>query len=69
VTPNAASLGIKVANMSLGGSGSDSTCPPPSDALHQAICNSTAAGVTYVVAAGNSSRDFSGDVPAAYNEA
>jgi subtilisin len=66
VTANAASKGIKVANMSLGGSGSDGSCG--SSALHQAICNSVAAGVTYVVAAGNSGADLKGFVPAAYNE-
>ena len=66
VTANAGSLGIKVANMSLGGSGSDGPCT--SDALHLAICNSTAAGVTYVVAAGNSGANFAGFVPAAYDE-
>jgi subtilisin len=67
VTANAASKGIKVANMSLGGSGSDSTCG--GDALHQAICNSVNnANVTYVVAAGNSNVDFKDFVPAAYNE-
>jgi subtilisin len=60
---------IKVANMSLGGSGSDGSCGTSnSDALHQAICNSVAAGVTYVVAAGNSNTDFAGQVPATYNE-
>jgi len=58
---------IKVANMSLGGSGSDDgNCN--GDALHKAICGSVAAGVTYVVAAGNSNTNFSGFVPAAYNE-
>jgi subtilisin len=67
VTANAASLGIKVANMSLGGSGGDSTCPS-NDAFHQAICNSVAAGVTYVVAAGNSGGEFSGLVPATFGE-
>jgi subtilisin family serine protease len=67
VTQNAASLDIKVANMSLGGSGSDNgKCT--GDALHTAICGSVAAGVTYVVAAGNSNANFSGFVPAAYNE-
>jgi subtilisin len=66
VTANAASKGIKVANMSLGGSGSDGTCG--SAALHQAICNSVGAGVTYVVAAGNSGTDFKGSVPAAYDQ-
>jgi len=70
VTRNAANLGIKVANMSLGGSGSDDgNCGNSNnDALHRAICASVAAGVTYVVAAGNSNTNFSGFVPAAYNE-
>ena len=70
VTANAAALGIKVANMSLGGPGADDgNCGSTNaDALHRAICNSVAAGVTYVVAAGNSSEDFAADVPANYNE-
>jgi subtilisin len=70
VTANAASTGIKVANMSLGGSGSDdNNCGNTNnDALHKAICRSVAAGVTYVVAAGNSNANLSGFVPAAYNE-
>jgi subtilisin family serine protease len=70
VTANAATLGIKVANMSLGGSGSDDgACGTRNaDALHAAICRSVAAGVTYVVAAGNSGVDFKGSVPAAYDE-
>lgn len=70
VTANAAKRGIKVANMSLGGSGSDDgNCGNTNgDAMHKAICNSVAAGVTYVVAAGNSNADFSGFVPAAYHE-
>jgi subtilisin len=68
VTQNAGT--IKVANMSLGGSGSDDgNCGNSNnDALHKAICGSVAAGVTYVVAAGNDGVDFSGFVPAAYNE-
>ena len=66
VTANAAAKGIKVANMSLGGSGSDGACN--ADALHQAICNSVNAGITYVVAAGNSGTDFNGFVPAAYDQ-
>jgi subtilisin len=57
---------IKVANMSLGGSGSDGACN--SAALHQAICNSVNAGITYVVAAGNDSTNSSGFVPAAYDQ-
>ncbi|MBW3547043.1 MAG: S8 family serine peptidase [Actinobacteria bacterium] len=64
---------IAVANLSLGGSGSPvGTCASTTDALHRAICNSTAAGVTYVVAAGNSGWDFDNslapDLPAAYPE-
>jgi subtilisin len=70
VTANAASRGIEVANMSLGGSGSDdANCGNSNnDALHKAICRSVAAGITYVVAAGNSGANMSGFVPAAYNE-
>ena len=70
VTANAARLNIKVANMSLGGSGSDDgNCGRSNnDALHLAICNSVAAGITYVAAAGNNGTDFSGFVPAAYDE-
>ena len=70
VTQNAATLNIKVANMSLGGSGSDdNNCGnSDGDALHKAICNSAAAGVTYVVAAGNGNANFAGSVPAAYQE-
>jgi subtilisin len=61
---------IEVANMSLGGSGTDDgNCGNSNnDAMHRAICNSVAAGVTYVVAAGNSSADSAGFVPAAYDE-
>ena len=63
---------IEVANMSLGGTGK-------LDSLRLAIQNSVAAGVVYVVAAGNSSRDVYGNdgtfntsddfIPAAYPEA
>jgi subtilisin len=61
---------IEVANMSLGGGGSDDgECGADNgDAFHAAICNSVAAGVTYAVAAGNSARDFQTSVPAAYDE-
>ncbi|HEX6248782.1 MAG TPA: S8 family serine peptidase [Nocardioidaceae bacterium] len=61
---------IEVANMSLGGSGTDDrNCGNSNnDAMHRAICNSVAAGVTYVVAAGNSSEDSARHVPAAYDE-
>lgn len=57
---------IEVANMSLGGSGSDGPCS--SHPLHQAICNSVAAGVTYAVSAGNSAADADDFVPATYAE-
>ncbi|NUT91132.1 MAG: S8 family serine peptidase [Saccharothrix sp.] len=59
---------IEVANMSLGGSGTDSACGTNKDAMHEAICRSVAAGVTYVVAAGNSAANSSTFVPAAYDE-
>jgi subtilisin family serine protease len=70
VTINAASNNIKVANLSLGGSGvEDGNCDVTNDALHKAICNSIAkAGITYVVAAGNDNADLAGFVPAAYDE-
>ena len=71
VTANASSLNIRVASMSLGGSGSnDNNCGASNgDAMHKAICNSAAEGVTYVVAAGNSAANFASFVPAAYPEA
>ena len=64
---------IAVANMSLGGSGAPvGTCANTTDPMHAAICASIAAGVTYVVAAGNSGWDFdyapAPDTPAAYPE-
>lgn len=65
---------VAVANMSLGGAGPPvKSCATTTDAEHKAICNSVAAGVTYVVAAGNDGWDFdyapSPDTPAAYPEA
>jgi subtilisin len=70
ITANASALNIKVANMSFAGSGAnDNNCGRTNnDAEHLAICNSTAAGVTYVAAAGNGSSNFAGTVPAAYPE-
>jgi subtilisin len=70
VTANATRLSIKLANMSLVGSGSDDgNCGKTNnDALHQAICNSVNKGIIYVAAAGNSSADIAGFVPAAYDE-
>jgi len=58
---------IDVANMSLGGPGSDSSCPGV-DALHDAIRNVVNAGVPVVVAAGNKHMDAANAVPAAYDE-
>lgn len=53
---------IKVANMSLGGSGTDTY-----SSLRQAIEASVAKGITYVVAAGNEATDAKNKVPAAYD--
>jgi subtilisin family serine protease len=70
VTANAAALHIKVANMSLTGSGqNDNNCGKTNnDAEHQAVCKSIAAGITYVVAAGNNSTSLANYIPAAYPE-
>ncbi|WP_329425615.1 S8 family serine peptidase [Streptosporangium sp. NBC_01495] len=61
---------IEVANMSLGGLGADDgNCGNTNnDAMHRAICAAVAAGVTFVVAAGNNNANSSGSVPAAYDE-
>lgn len=60
---------IEVANMSLGGSGSDQgNCGGGADAMHAAICNAVGKGVTFVVAAGNDANDAANFVPAAYDE-
>lgn len=60
---------IEVANLSLGGTGSDSDCATnAADLYHQAFCRVVDAGVTVVVAAGNSHIDASGTVPATYQE-
>jgi subtilisin len=60
---------IEVANLSLGGEGSDSNCRTDVyDDLHQAICRTVAAGVTVVVAAGNETDDAAFYTPAAYDE-
>jgi subtilisin family serine protease len=68
VTANAST--IEVANMSLGGKGSDDgDCGRTKhDPVHEAICASVAAGVTYVVGAGNGSEDAATFIPAAYDE-
>jgi subtilisin family serine protease len=61
---------IAIANLSVGGSGSDDGhCGQvDDDLLHQAVCRSAAAGVTYVAAAGNDHVDASTVIPAAYPE-
>ena len=61
---------IEVANMSLGGSGSDDgNCGKSNnDPEHKAICNAVSRGVTFAVAAGNDSQDAKKSVPAAYDE-
>ncbi len=61
---------IDVANLSLGGVGTDDgNCgKSDNDILHQAVCKSVAAGVTYIVAAGNEHEDASHLIPAAYDE-
>ena len=70
VTANAARLGIRVASLSLGMSGSpDTDCGRSSrDVLHRAICRSVASGVVYVVAAGNDAADIAQSIPAGYPE-
>jgi len=70
VAANAAALNIRTANMSIGGVGlSDGACGTKSgDSEHKAICAATAAGVTFVVSAGNGGTDFKTTVPAAYPE-
>ena len=62
---------IEVANMSISfsvGPSPDSTCTNGEDVMHQAICRSVAKGTTYVVAAGNNSRNARRNRPAAYDE-
>lgn len=73
-TDNVATNDIEVANMSLGGSSSevdtnaDGTSNCKSSSMHESICNSVNAGVTYAVAAGNSGADAKNYVPAKYDE-
>ncbi len=69
VTANAAK--VRVANMSLrfANMSDDGNCGNTNgDVLHMAICRSVAAGVTYVVGAGNETNEFATNVPAAYDE-
>ncbi len=69
VTANAAR--VPVANMSIRGDALASdhiACGAGTSAVHQAICNSVAAGVTYAVGAGNNSADANNSIPATYDE-
>ena len=68
VAANAGS--IEVANMSLGGEGSDDgNCgQTDGDAEHEAICAAVNAGVTFAVAAGNETQDAANVAPASYDE-
>jgi subtilisin family serine protease len=61
---------ITVANMSLGGWGTDDgNCGATNaDPMHAAICRAVTDGVTFVVAAGNSTADVSQTRPAGYDE-
>jgi subtilisin family serine protease len=61
---------IHLANVSIVAGGiDDGACGTTNgDVLHQAICNSVAHGVTYVVGAGNGATDASTTIPAAYSE-
>jgi subtilisin len=64
---------IDVANLSLGApgrrpAGAGARGCRTADPLHDAICRSVAAGITYTVAAGNAATDAGGIVPAAYDQ-
>jgi subtilisin len=71
LTQNGPSLGIKVVNASqtLIGSTDDGNCGyTNNDVLHQAVCASTAAGLTWVFSAMNSNAEFQSSGGAGYNE-
>lgn len=77
VTANARRYNIKVANMSLGGTADlpygvgvdDGQCGRRiDDPEHVAICDSTNAGITYVVAAGNDGSNYYQSSPAGYSQ-
>ena len=74
ITQNAAAVSppIRVVNSSqvLIGGKDDGNCGyTNNDVLHQAICASTNAGITWVFAAGNSDADLAGTGGASYDEA
>lgn len=64
VTRNAGT--VDVVNMSLGGTDDEGDCDD--GFLREAICNSVAAGITYVVSAGNDSNDARSKAPGNYPE-
>lgn len=70
VRANARRLDIRVANVSITASGyDDGACGARTgDPLHAAICDSVAAGILYVAAAGNAAVDLAHTVPATYSE-
>jgi len=70
VTASAPALGIRVANMSITGAGADDgACGNANnDSWHKALCASVAAGITWVVSAGNATAGFEKTIPAAYSE-
>ncbi|MGY1823800.1 S8 family peptidase [Geodermatophilus sp. SYSU D00079] len=61
---------IAVANMSIGGPGTDDEqCGAvDQDAMHTAICRSVEAGTLFVAAAGNAAQDLATTAPATYGE-
>jgi subtilisin len=60
---------IQVANISIGGPGQDQgNCGNGVDALHKMICQGSAEGITWAVAAGNAASDFATTIPATYDE-
>jgi subtilisin len=63
-------LGVRVANLSTGTFGDDDgNCGlTDGDPIHLAICNATAAGALFVVAAGNSGGAITFTIPANYDE-
>jgi subtilisin len=73
ITQNGPALGIKVVNSSqtlLGSTSDDGNCGNTNgDVMHQAVCASTAAGITWVFSAMNSAVDFKNVGGATYNEA
>jgi len=72
VAANAATEGIKVINMSLGGSANKAdqkSCESgETGPLHEAVCNVRAVGVSVVVAAGNEGTNAAKTAPATYPE-